>query len=81
MLLHKPPILLVAIEGAGEAVGEGRGIERSREERINITRLVRAREEVINFPQVDRTILCAREILVSVVGSCNRIDMTIRKLH
>ena len=66
---HKPPILIVAIEGACEAVGEGHYIASSGEKRINVARSVRDREKVIDPPHINRTTLCAREILISVVGS------------
>ena len=80
-LFHKPPVFCIALDGSAYTCDKFRRVQRSVEERVDVTRLVGSRKEVVHPPKVDLWIVPSGKVLVRVVRLCYGVDMAVRKLH
>ena len=81
MLLLKPLVLGIALDGSAYTRDKLGSVQRAVEKRIYVTRLVGYRKKVLNHPTVNLWIGPSGKILVCVVCLCYRVDMAVRKLH
>ena len=52
-LFHKPPVLGIALDGFADTRDKLGSVQRTVEERVDVTRLVGSRKEVVNPPKVN----------------------------
>ena len=52
-LFHKPPVLGIAFNGFADTRDKLGSVQRTVEERVDVTRLVGSRKEVVNPPKVN----------------------------
>ena len=52
-LFHKPLVLGIPLDGSADTRDKFSRVQRTIEERVDITRLVGSREEVVNSPKVN----------------------------
>ena len=63
-LFHKPPVLGIALNGFADTCDKLGSVQRTVEERVDVTRLVGSRKEVVNPPKVNLWIVPSLEVLV-----------------
>lgn len=80
-LFHKPPVLGIPLDGSADTRDKFGSVQRTVEERIDITRLVGSRKEVVNPPQINLWIVPSGKVLVRVVRLCHSVNVAVRKLH